>query len=238
MFGPIELLWTEFLYKPIYNLVVLTYNLTPGPNLGWAIISLAILIRIVFLYFSLRGFRTDEILEEVTPQVKKIEEEYKYNPTERRRKISELLRGKEIDPNAEIYAVLAQFIFLIVLYQVLQMGIHPEGFKLLYNFVPHPATINALFYGTDLSRPSILWSGIASFMFFVELIWEYETKKNISRVRFSEKWFPLLFAIFTFILLIILPSAKALFLFISVVFSMLLRVTVGFGRRAVKSRFA
>jgi membrane protein insertase Oxa1/YidC/SpoIIIJ len=238
MFGPLEFFWTEILYKPIYNLVIFTYNYTPGPSLGWAIIGLAIIIRIAFLYFSLRGFRTDEILESLTPQVQKIEEEYQYNPSERRRRITELLRGRDIDTHAEIYAVLAQFVFLVVLYQVLQEGIKPEGFGLLYDFVPHPSQINPLFFGIDLSHSDIFLSAMAAGLFFIELLWEYEVKKDFPRKTISERWFPLLFALFTFILLTVLPSAKALFLFVSVLFSMALRMVIGAGRRAAKPRFA
>lgn len=230
MLDALSFAWIEVLYRPIYNLLIFVYNFTPGPSMGWAIIAIAIFIRVAFLHFTLRGFKTDLILESVSPYFKKIEEEEKHNPKERRKRITQLLKGKDINVYSEVYTILAQFLFLIVLYQVFQVGLKFEGRELLYDFVPHPKVFFTTFAGIDLARGSFILSFSAAFILFLEQVWEYNAKKNIKRIKFSEKWFPLLLGVVTYILLSVLPSAKALFILVSVLFSILLRLVITISR--------
>lgn len=226
MIDSLVFLWTRVLYQPIYNLFIYVYNLTPGPSIGWAVIGLAILIRVLFLSSSIRSFKTDIVIENLEPYIKKIEDEEKFNPRQKRKRLAELFKGKDIDLYGEIYSLLAQVIFLIVLYQVFQYGFKKEGMALLYSFVNRPEVIHSWFFGVDLAARSVVLSLAASFALFIQVLWEYDSKKNATRIRFSDKWFPLLLGMFTYILLAILPSAKALFVLISVLFSMILKVTV------------
>lgn len=227
-------IWTEFFYRPLYNLVVLTYNFTPGPNLGWAIITLAVFIRLLFLYFSIKGYKTDAILESLAPQLKAVENDQSLTARQRRDKITAILKGKAIDPMAEIWAVLAQVLFLIGLYQVIQVGFGEGQTNLLYAFVHHPATFNTNFFGFELVHPNVLLSLIAAFILFLELVLEYNLKKDIPRTTISEKWFPFLLPFFTFLLLVILPATKALFIITSVVFSLILRGVITLALRSRK----
>ena len=229
-------IWQEILYRPIYNLFILFYHFTPGPNVGWAVIGLAVTIRILFLNSSLRGFQTDVVMSNLEPYIDKISEEEEHNPKERRRRITELLKGKKINLYHEVYVILAQLVFLIILYRVFQYGFYPEGMKLLYKNIPIPTVVNTVFLGFDLSKPNAFLSFFTSFILFIELIWEYNVKKNAIRIKFSEKWFPLLLAIFSYILLVILPSAKALFILVSVLFSLGLRIIVNLSRAKNTSR--
>lgn len=218
----LNFLWTELFYRPLYNLVIFAYNLTPGPNLGWAIISLAVFIRLLFLYFSIKGYKTDAILESLAPQLKEAEEAQGLSPRERRDRISAILKGKSIDPWAEIWAVLAQVLFLIGLYQIIQ-NFGKNQTHLLYSFIYHPTVFNSDFFGFDLVHTSVFLSFLAAAIFFVELVIEYNSKKDIPRSTVSEKWYPLLIPIFTFLLLVILPATKAVFIITSVLFSLILR---------------
>jgi len=225
MFNVISLLFNEVLYRPVYNLVVVVYNLTPGPNFGWAMVGLAILIRFLFITFTVRGLKTDEILRGLEPQVKKIEADLNLSSKEKRSKIIELMKANKINPYTEIYSLLGQLGFLGINYQIIQYGLKPEGFHNLYSFVSHPSGVNTVFFGIDLVHTSFLLSAIAAGLLFIEQVWEYADKKNLP-TAFSERWFPLPLAIVTFILLYILPSAKAVFIATSVLFSLCLRAIV------------
>lgn len=218
----LNFVWTELFYRPLYNLVIFAYNLTPGPNLGWAIISLAVFIRLLFLYFSIKGYKTDAILESLAPQLKAVEQDVSLSPRERRERVSAILRGKSIDPWAEIWAVLAQVLFLIGLYQIIQ-NFGKTQTNLLYPFIHHPEVFNTDFFGFNLVHTSIFLSFLAALIFFVELVMEYNSKKDIPRSTVSEKWYPILIPMFTFLLLVILPATKALFIITSVLFSLVLR---------------
>lgn len=231
MFELIGDLYNLLLYQPIYNVVIILYNHSPGPNLGWAIVMLAIIVRLILLPFTLRGYQTDRLLEAAAPEVRAIEEDFNLSNKEKRTKITAILKTKGVNPTAEIYSLFGQLVFLMVLYQVVQQGITPDGYDQLYSFVTVPeGSINTLFFGIDVAHPSFIFSLIAAGLLFVEQLWEYESKKNIPEATFSERWYPLLLPIFTFILLMLLPATKGIFLITSILFSLGVRLMFTLGR--------
>ena len=225
-------LYNIILYQPIYNLVIALYNFSPGPNLGWAIVMLAIIVRLIFLPLTLKGYKTDSLLEEIASQVRAIEEDSHFLAKEKREKTTALLREKGINPISEILSLFGQIIFLLVLFQIVQNGITPSGYDKLYSFVTAPVgNVYYQFFGFDISKPfNLILCTIAAVLLFIEQIWEYEVKKNIPEATFSERWYPLLLPIFTFILLIILPATKAIFLIVSILFSLGIRLMFTLGR--------
>src|SRR3989344_4303378 len=138
MFEFISSVWTEALYRPIYNLIIFTYNLTPGPSFGLTIIGLAVLIRFLFLYFSLLGYKHDQLLTDVKPMIEKIEADETISPREKIERISRLVRPHGINPILTSIPIFAQLIFLGVLYQIIQGGIYNPGSGNLYSFVKFP----------------------------------------------------------------------------------------------------
>lgn len=216
------------LYQPVYNLVVTVYNLTPGPNFGWTMVGLALLIRFLFIAFTVRGLKTDELLKEIEPQVKAIEADNYLPSQEKRAKIIELIKSKGINPYTEIYTFLGQVAFLGVNYKVIQ-DFNANGFHYLYSFVGRPEEVNTNFFGFDLLAPSVFLSAFAAGLLLILEIWEYYEKKEFP-TAFSERWFPLLLAGVTFILLVILPSAKAVFVATSVLFSLCLKAIIQLAR--------
>lgn len=228
----LDFIWSEILYKPFFNLLIFLYAFSPGPNLGWAIAILSVLVRLLFLPLSIKGYRTDTILDSLAPQIKVIEESEKLTSKEKRSELSRLVKSRNIDLYAEIWSLLGQVAFIVILYQVVQTGIKPVRLEDLYSFTPHPSAINAEFFGTDILHPSAFWSTVASVVLFLELLWEYTSKKSLSYGRFSERWLPLLFPVFTFILLMMLPATKAIFILASVIFSLVLRFTITLALRS------
>ena len=222
--------WNEIVYRPVYNLVVYSYNFSPGPNLGWTIIGLAILIRFVFLYFTLRGYQQDKLLEKVKPEIEKVEADTKFSSREKIQKVSQLTKPLGINPVYESIPIFAQAIFLIALYQILQIGIKHAGYTNLYYFVIPPETINTVFFGYDLTHPSLLLSAIGAFTMFLERTWEYNEKKGLGLQSMSQKWDPLIVPGLTFIFLMLLPSAKAVFIATSVSFSLAIKSIMHIGR--------
>lgn len=231
MFEIIFGLYNSILYQPIYNVVIALYNFSPGPNLGWAIVMLAIIVRLILLPFTLKGYQTDKLLEEAAPRVREIEEDYHLSSREKRQKITEILKSKGINPISEIYSLFGQLIFLAVLYQVVQQGITPSGYDQLYSFVGTPeGNIDTIFFRIDIAHPNFFYGLIAAGLLFVEQLWEYESKKDIPEATFSERWYPLLLPAFTFILLMLLPATKAIFLTTSILFSLGIRLMFTLGK--------
>jgi len=214
----LQSVYFEGLYKPIYNLVVFTYNLTPGPSFGLTVIGLAILIRFLFLYFTLLGYKHDEQLAEVNPLIEKIEGDKSLSSREKIAKVSAITNPFGINLFLVSVPLFAQIIFLGVLYQIIQGGIYQPGLGDLYSFVKFPGPLNTQFFGFNLAHRNLVLPAAAAFFFFLERVWEYNQRRKISE-SFSQKWDPLIWPASTFIILMILPSAKAIFVMASVAFS-------------------
>lgn len=226
-------LWNVALYQPIYNLVVISYNFSPGPSLGLAIIGIAILIRFAFLYFTLRGYEQDKILEKIKPEIDKIEEDSKLTSKQKYQKIAALTKPHGINPALESVPIFAQVIFLIGLYQILQVGIQASGYGNLYSFVKVPESINTMFLGFDLSSNFVLIpSLVAAGVMFLERLWEYNEKKAVGDQSLSQRWDPLILPALSFIILFVfLPSAKAVFVTTSVSFSLGIKAIMHLGKK-------
>ena len=229
MFDLINIIWIEGLYKPVYNIVIFTYNMTPGPSFGLAVIGMAILIRFVFLYFTLLSYKHEEQLASVHPSIDKIEKDKTLTSKQKLKSISDITRPFGINPFLVSLPLFAQLVFLGILYQIIQVGFYGEGFDNLYSFVKAPTEINTKFFGFELANPNIILSLIAAFSLMLERIWEYNKKKEIGK-SFAQKWDPLIWPLGTFIILMILPSAKAIFLITSVLFSFVIKSIVQIGR--------
>ncbi|MEX0616699.1 MAG: YidC/Oxa1 family membrane protein insertase [Candidatus Woykebacteria bacterium] len=222
--------WNLIVYQPVLNLVVFSYNLSPGPNFGITIIGLAILIRFIFLHFTLRSYEQDKALEKVKPLIDQIETDKKLTSREKIEKVSAITKPHGINPFLESIPIFAQVIFLIALYQILQVGIINSGYGHLYSFVKGPDVINTLFFGFDLTHPAFILSFIAAVVLFVERMWEYNEKKHIG-FHLSDRWDPLILPVISFIILMLLPSAKAVFVATSVGFSLAIKTIMHAGRR-------
>ena len=228
-------IWTVGIYQPVYNLVVFTYSLTPGPSLAVAIIGIAILIRFIFLPFTFRGHEQDKILEKVKPQIDKIEEDKFLSAREKYKKIAEITKPYGINPFVESIPIFVQVIFLIALYQILQFGIDPSGYTNLYSFVSPPESINTSFFWFDMQDTFVVVPALitAGFM-FIERTMEYNEKKQVGLESLSQKWDPLILPAITFIILLFLPSAKAVFIGTSLIFSLAITLIMKTGRSKVK----
>ena len=56
-------------YQPILNLLVWLHNIIPGDDLGWAIIGLTVLVKLLLLPLSAKSLRSQKALQEIQPKV-------------------------------------------------------------------------------------------------------------------------------------------------------------------------
>ena len=228
-------IWNIIVYQPSYNLVVVTYSITPGPSLASAIIGIAILIRFIFLPFTLRGHEQDQILQKVKPELDKVEEDKHLTSREKYNKIAEITKPYGINPFVESIPIFVQVVFMIALYQILQVGIDSSGYYNLYSFVSPPASINTSFFWFDVQN-TFVWipALIAAGLMFLERIIEYNEKKEAGLESLSQKWDPLILPAITFIILLFLPSAKSIFVATSLIFSLAILTIMRLGRPIIK----
>ena len=73
----IKLVLKTILYQPLYNALIFLVWLVPGHNVGWAIVILTVIIRIILLPSSLKAARAQIKLRNLQPEMQKLQEKYK-----------------------------------------------------------------------------------------------------------------------------------------------------------------
>lgn len=88
-------------------------------NLGWAIIILTILTRLIFLPMTIKSMRAAKQMQEMKPELDKLKKKHGSDKVALQKAQMELYKKYNINPLAGCLPYLFQFIFLILLYQVL-----------------------------------------------------------------------------------------------------------------------
>lgn len=160
-------LWNEALYRPIYNLFILVYDIIPYKDAGVAIILITLFIRFSLLPLSWSSVRSQRMMQALGPQLEKIKQQYKGDQQGLTKATMDLYKKYDINPLSSCLPLLLQLPILIALYQVLR-NINLDQTNLLYSFIPRPETFNSTFLGfIDLTKPFYplaILAGIAQFV--------------------------------------------------------------------------
>lgn len=154
MFGFLEVLYHEVIYRPLLNLLVMAYNVLPFRDIGLAILLVTVLIRLVFWPLMQKQLKSQKAMMDLQPKLDEIKEKYKDDREAQARETMSLYKQEGVSPFGSCLPLLVQLPILIALYQVLR---HALGNSLdgLYAFVHNPGVIDPLFINfIDLSKPS------------------------------------------------------------------------------------
>jgi len=140
-------LYTEILYRPLFNAVVFIYNILPGSDFGLAIVALTAFIRIIFFPLSIRTVRSQKELSQLNPKTQEIKQRLKGDSAAQSAEIMKLYKDHNINPLAGCLPILIQLPILIALYQAFIAGLKPENLGLLYGFISNPGVVNKISLG-------------------------------------------------------------------------------------------
>ena len=152
-------MWTQLyqtiLYQPLFNSLVFLYNITPGKDIGLAIIILTVLIRMILwplFGFAIKSQRTLQLLQ---PKIDDIKAKYNGDKEKMAPALIELYSKEKINPTASCLPLLIQLPILIAVYHVFRSGLTNGGFDGLYSFVQNPGHIDTMAFGIiNLGVPS------------------------------------------------------------------------------------
>lgn len=211
-------IWSQYLYIPLFNLLVWLYVTYSNYNLGVAVIILTILLRFVLLPFTALVERGKIIRSDLDRQVHEIRHDFSNDPVGQKKEIRALLKRRKIKPWAKAVVLGVQFLVLILLYQVFIGGINTvEKLHLLYPHIIRPDFINTKFLWFDIAQRNLVLPAIAAGYLFAEImIQQYNERRDLSR---GEQLYTILFPAFSFLILAILPSVKSVFILTSLIFS-------------------
>jgi YidC/Oxa1 family membrane protein insertase len=143
-------------YQPIYNALILLYNLIPGHDLGLAIILLTIIIRLILYPLAKKQIESQKKMQELQPEIKRVQEKFKNDKEKQGKELMNLYKEKKVNPASGCLPLVVQIIFIVALYRALVAGINFSECKDLYSFVACPSMIKTSFLGIlDLAKPSL-----------------------------------------------------------------------------------
>lgn len=138
----------EYLYTPIYNLLVFLVGVVPGGDVGVAVITATVIVKVVLMPLSFAALKTQKAMKVMEPELRKIREDLKDNREEQARALFALYKKYDVKPLASLLTMLIQIPILIALYFVFVNEALPNVDEtLLYSFVAIPPTISPLFLG-------------------------------------------------------------------------------------------
>lgn len=144
-----RLLWDELLHRPLYNALIGLTSVLPFHDLGFAIIILTVVIRLILYIPSRNALKSQAELQKVQPKINEIREKYKTNPQKQAEETMKLYKEHGVNPMGSCLPLLVQFPVLIALFYVFQNGMTPEDMKYLYEPLKSYdfSQINVMFLG-------------------------------------------------------------------------------------------
>lgn len=237
----ISLFWsifTQFIYQPFFNLLVIVYQLlgkvSHQADMGWAVIIFTVVFRFIILPLSLNSGRSEKEKYEISERAKEIALKYAHDPITAKKLKRQLVKANPITIISETIDVLIQVLIALMLYRMFTTGLEGADFHLLYPFVQKPTEAFNLTWMNqyDLSRPNTILNLVNTIVIFLA---------EFLSMRFSpfplgrnEKTTLVVLPVGAYLFFSQMPAGKKLFVITTLLFSIALmlirRVSFYLGR--------
>lgn len=221
--------FTLYIYQPFFNILVGIYWLTgqflPAPDMGIAVILFAVAVRLILLPIDLIGEQSDEEKFQISQKVKKIQHEFADDPVRMKAETRKIMRQSPGAIFSEIFTITIQVLIILILYRIFATGLGGEDMHLLYKFMPSVRQpINLMFLGQyDLSHANGTLNILQSILIGLsEIIHLYFAPVKPSRKDFIS--LVIFLPIVSFVIFMLLPSGKKVFIITSLAFGIVLRI--------------
>jgi 60Kd inner membrane protein len=104
---------TTVVYKPIYNLFVGLLTFLPGHSLGWAIVVITIIVRIILLVPQHHMLESQKKLQVIQPKIKELQKKHKDDQSKLGMEMLELYKKEKVNPMGSCLPLLIQMPMLI-----------------------------------------------------------------------------------------------------------------------------
>lgn len=243
MFGA---LWHNLVFRPLYNFLIYLYEFHTNYNMGYAVVYLTVLLRLVLLPFSIITEQGKEFYRRIHTKIDEARRDFAGDAVGQRRVIRELLRKNKIRPWSRLVVLVFHVLVLIALYQTFVGGLTTA--KLAGNLYPSlrgPDFINTNLFCTnllpagyclDIAHRSAWFAAIVAVVLFLEITLDQRGQKG--KLTRPEIVYRIMFPAFTFVALALLPSVKSVFILTSLLFSIIISLSgsLFFGTSARKAK--
>ncbi len=175
----------DFIYQPLYNVLVMLYNIIPGRDFGLSIIIFTAILRVILIPIYKKQVESQKRLQEMQPKIKEIQQKYKNDKEKQTKEMMVFYKKNKTNPFSGCLPLVIQMVFLIAIYRVL-INISNSGFTVkaeeLYSFVANPGVIRSMFLGLiDLTRPNIYLAILAAAAQFYQTKMLMEKQPQIAK---------------------------------------------------------
>lgn len=227
--GFIDFFWHEFLFRPLYNVLIILYTLL-GRQMGLAIIALVVLIRVIVLPFTFRQGKSEKRMIALQPELEALAKRYNHDLEKQKKETKRLLAKNKIGVWSSMTSVFLQLLVLTVLYSIFANAILIDNTKELYDVAENMLRqyhigslhVNYSFFGLfSLILPNIYASAAAALIVLLHQGLR-PSRGMAGELTALEKWMIFALPVFTFVVTIVLPSSKAVFVGASVLISIMI----------------
>lgn len=160
-------MWNVILFNPILNLTLILYHFF-GNNLGWAIIGVAIIFRLLLLPLVKKQTDMTRKMTALKPQLDALQKKYANNKEKLSQEQVKLYKNSGYNPLGCFFTTIPQFVLVIVLYQVVRsIGSGAVDASNVYGFIKPwfsvsegKIAIDLMFFGLDLDK--IYWKDFSN----------------------------------------------------------------------------
>lgn len=230
-------IWDAVLYRPFVNALALLVSFAPGGNVGFAIIILTILVKLILFPFSKHSLENQIKMNILAPELEKIKKNGG-NKEEQAKQTFDLYKKHKTNPFSGCLVALIQIPIILALYYVFIKGLNFET-DALYSFVSMPQDVNPVFFGIDLHNKSLILAILAGISQYFQAHFMHKPTQTSHTGSFQESFarsmnmqmkyfFPVLvfFILYTDFLGVSLSSAVALYWTVSNTFSTLQQIYI------------
>lgn len=163
-------LFTTILLQPILNLLIWLYNVLPGHDIGFAIIVVTFIVKLILYPLTQAQLKQQRALQQLQPKIEEVRARLKDDKEGQAKELMALYSKEKVNPAASCLPLLIQLPVFIALYRALSIGLASASFaNLLYPFVVNPQMVNAKFIGLfDLAHPSYVLALLAAGVQFLQ----------------------------------------------------------------------
>ncbi len=164
-----KLLWNTIFYNPLYNLLMFFVSISPGQDLGIAVIFLTLLVKILLYPLSKKAITSQFKLKMLQPKLDAIKEETPDKQLQAQKTFA-LYKTEGVNPFSSCLVLLIQLPILFALYYVFLRGLGSIDTVLIYSFMPTPNGVNPNFLNlVDITKPNIIFAILAGLSQFFQL---------------------------------------------------------------------
>jgi YidC/Oxa1 family membrane protein insertase len=143
--------------QPLFNGLVFFIETLPTHSLGWSIILLTLIVRILLFLPNQKAMKSQRKLQKLQPHIQSLRKKHKDNQQAVAMETMALYKKHKINPMSSCLPMLLQMPFLIGIYLVVKDGLSPHLNHLLYPFHANVdlSIVDTSFMGLNLEVPNI-----------------------------------------------------------------------------------